>query len=85
MSSSVVNRSSKALGDERLLITRMIPILMSECVCVCVCVCVCCVCVCVCARVNYSVMQSCPTLCYPRDCSPSGSSIHGILQARILE
>ena len=31
------------------------------------------------------VTQSCPTLCYLVDCSPSGSSIHGILQARILE
>jgi len=30
------------------------------------------------------VAQSCPTLCYPVDCSPPGSSIHGILQARIL-
>ena len=29
-------------------------------------------------------LQSCPTLCDPMDCSPSGSSIHGILQARIL-
>ena len=28
---------------------------------------------------------SCPTLCNPMDCSPPGSSIHGILQARILE
>ena len=27
----------------------------------------------------------CPTLCNPMDCSPPGSSIHGILQARILE
>ena len=35
-------------------------------------------CVCVCA-------QSCPTLCNPVDCSPPGSSVHGILQARILE
>ena len=26
--------------------------------------------------------QSCPTFCDPRDCSPSGSSIHGISQAR---
>ena len=25
------------------------------------------------------------TLCYPMDCSPSGSTVHGILQARILE
>ena len=31
------------------------------------------------------VAQSCPTLCDPMDCSPPGSSIHGILQARILE
>ena len=31
------------------------------------------------------LLQSCPTLCNPRDCSPPGSSIHGILQARILE
>ena len=29
--------------------------------------------------------QSCPTLCDPRDCIPPGSSVHGILQARILE
>ena len=25
------------------------------------------------------------TLCDPMDCSPPGSSVHGILQARILE
>ena len=31
------------------------------------------------------VTQSCPTLCDPMDCSPSGSSVHGIFQARILE
>ena len=29
--------------------------------------------------------QSCPTLLDPMDCSPPGSSVHGILQARILE
>ena len=29
--------------------------------------------------------QSCPTLCDLMDCSPPGSSAHGILQARILE
>ena len=29
--------------------------------------------------------QSCPTLCNPVDCSPPGSSVHGILQARTLE
>ena len=32
-----------------------------------------------------SVAQSCPTLGDPMDCSPPGSSVHGILQARILE
>ena len=31
------------------------------------------------------VAQSCPTLCNTLDCSPSGSSVHGVLQARILE
>ena len=31
------------------------------------------------------VVQLCPTLCHPTDCSPPGSSIHGILQARTLE
>ena len=31
------------------------------------------------------VAQSCPTLHNPMDCSPPGSSIHGIFQARILE
>ena len=30
-------------------------------------------------------LQSCPALCDPIDCSPPGSSVHGILQARILE
>ena len=31
------------------------------------------------------VTQLCVTLCIPMDCSPPGSSVHGILQARILE
>ena len=31
------------------------------------------------------VAQSCPTLSDPMDCSPPGSSIHGICQARVLE
>ena len=34
-----------------------------------------------CAR----LFHLCPTLCNPMDCSPSGSSVHGIFQARILE
>ena len=36
------------------------------------------VCVCVCA-------QLCTTLCDSMDCSPPGSSVHGILQAKIRE
>ena len=32
-----------------------------------------------------SIAHSCPTLCDPMDCSLPGSSVHGILQARILE
>ena len=31
------------------------------------------------------VTQSCPMLYDPMDCSPPGSSVHGISQARILE
>ena len=31
------------------------------------------------------VTQSCLTLCDPVDCSPPGSAVHGIFQARILE
>ena len=34
--------------------------------------------VCVCA-------ESCPSFCDTMDCSPPGSSVHGLLQARILE
>ena len=30
-------------------------------------------------------LQLCPALCNPMNCSPPGSSVHGILQARILE
>ena len=31
------------------------------------------------------LLQSRPTLCDPMDCHPPGSSVHGILQAKILE
>ena len=34
---------------------------------------------------NWSVAQSCPTLCNPMDCSLQGSSVHGISQAGIVE
>ena len=37
------------------------------------------------ARMHAKSLQSCLTLCDPMDYSPSGSSVHGILQARILE
>ena len=37
------------------------------------------------AKSESEVAQSCPTLCDPTDCSPPGSSIHGIFQARVLE
>ena len=36
-------------------------------------------------KVKMIVAQSCLTLCDPMDCSPPGSSVHGISQARILE
>ena len=32
-----------------------------------------------------SVAPACPSLCDPVDCSPPGSSVHGIYQARIME
>ena len=57
---------------------------MKTCVCcvcaLCVSVCVCCVSVCVC-----SVAQLCLALCNPTNCSQPGSSVHGIIQARMLE
>ena len=31
------------------------------------------------------VARSCPTLSDPMDCSPPGSSVHGVFQARVLE
>ena len=36
---------------------------------------------CMCAK----LLQLCLTLCYPVDCSLPGSSVHEILQARILD
>ena len=35
--------------------------------------------------VHAKSLQSCPALCDTVDCSPPGSSVHGIVQARILE
>ena len=39
-------------------------------------------CVCVCVRAH---IQLCTALCDPMNCSPPGSSVHGLLQARVLE
>ena len=36
-------------------------------------------------KVKVLVTQLCPILCNPMDCSPPGSSVHGILQARLQE
>ena len=36
-------------------------------------------------KVKVLVTQSCPTPCEPMNCSPPGSSVHGILQARMQE
>ena len=52
--------------------------------------CISCVCVCVHARTHECVnmcisAQSCLTLCDPMDCSPAGSSAHGVFHTRILE
>ena len=57
---------------------------MSMCVGVCMYVFEC-VSICEHMYVYVSHFQSCPTLCGSVDCSPLGSSVHGILQARILE
>ena len=37
------------------------------------------------ARMHAPLLQWCLTPCDPMDCSPPGSSVHGLLQARILE
>ena len=38
-----------------------------------------------CACVHAKSLKSCSTLCDPMGCSPSGSSVHGIFQATVLE
>ena len=37
------------------------------------------------AASEVKVAQLCSTLCRPMDCYPPGSSVHGVLQARVLE
>ena len=41
--------------------------------------------ICLLLKVKVLVTQLCPTLYDPIDCSPPGSTVHGNLQARILE
>ena len=41
--------------------------------------------ICTAAAAGAKSLQSCSTLCDPVDGSPPGSSVHGLLQARILE
>ena len=43
------------------------------------------VCVCMSVCVYVKSLQSCPTLCDLMEYRPPGSSVHGVLQARILE
>ena len=61
--------NDKDTSNCMLKILLMQPFLRKWCVCVCVCM----------------YAQSCWTLRNPMDCSPQSSSVHGILQARILE
>ena len=46
---------------------------------------VCVLCVCTCMLSHLVVSKLCPTLYDPMDCSPPGSSVHGIFLARILD
>ena len=62
---------SYLIGYQYLLLTH--NTLQFHCVCVCVCVCV------------VLVAQLCPALCNPMDYSLPGSSVHEILQAKMLE
>ena len=40
---------------------------------------------CILILVHAKLLQACPILCDPVDCSPPDSSVHGILQSRILQ
>ena len=61
-------------------------------VCMCVCVCVCVyvyiymyIHICIHTSMRAKSLQLCSTLCDPMDCSLPGSSVHGLLQAGMLE
>ena len=58
---------------------------IKQTVCVCVCVCVCVHTLARTHTLHHAHVQSCRTLRDPVDCSPPGSSAHGISQARIQE
>ena len=66
-------KRSFVLTEQSLFVLTEGYVVKKGCVCMCVCVCVC------------AHTQWCPTLCDPMDCSLPGSSVYGILQARILE
>ena len=86
--------SGSSPGENTSCVVPCVRVCVHACVRVCVCVRVR-VCVHLCARLRMRarvracacvwVTQSCLTLCGYMDCSPPGSSVLGVLQARILE
>ena len=66
------NKITLILAPASIPITNQVSHLTFKLLCVCVCVCV-------------LVSQLCLTMCDPMDCSPPGSSVPVILQARILD
>ena len=67
----IIRRETPEVGDPRFRVVWELWLCIQICVCVCVCVCA-------------KSLKSCLMLCHPMDHSPPGSSVHGILQARIL-
>ena len=76
--------ASFSINDLRKVVWTKVYILQGKLLLKYMCVCVC-VCVCVCSVWCVLVAQSCLSVCDPMDCSLPGYSVHGILQARILE
>ena len=70
ISSMALEDKIQSNGETKEVEGEILPSLEKECGCMCVCA---------------KLLQSCPTLCDPVDCSPAGPSVHGLLQARILE
>ena len=81
--------TTEFLPSITIVLSSRISIQLYMCVCVCVCVCVVYIyifrTIYIYSSLKLLVTQSCPTLGDPMDCSPPGSSVNGILQARILE